>query len=108
MDKKDIKIQLPNNVKIIIDEFYRLGYEIYAVGGAIRDSLLGREADDWDLCTNANPNEMIEVCNRFGYKYIPTGLQHGTITIMINGEEFETTTFRQDGEYIQMADVLTV
>lgn len=90
-------IDMPSNVNLILDELHINGYEGYIVGGCVRDSLLGRTPNDWDICTNAKPDEMLEVFKN--YKTIPTGLKHGTITIVINGEHFEVTTYRIDGDY---------
>ncbi len=90
-------INMPSNANLILDELNNNRYEAYIVGGCVRDSLLGRTPNDWDICTNAKPDEMLEVFSNL--KIIPTGLKHGTITIIINGEQFEVTTFRIDGEY---------
>lgn len=94
-----IKIHMPEEVKQILKAFYQVGYATYIVGGCVRDSLLNRSIHDWDLCTKATPNQMINVCNAFGFRYIPTGIKHGTITILINNQSFEITTFRIDGDY---------
>lgn len=96
---KDIKIYIPSDVQRILKAFYNSGFATFIVGGCVRDSLLKREIHDWDLCTKATPEQIIEVCNAYGFKYIPTGLKHGTITIMINDVGYETTTFRVDGDY---------
>ncbi|WP_297419044.1 CCA tRNA nucleotidyltransferase [Clostridium sp.] len=96
---KDIKIQLPKWVSYIIDTLQKNDYEAYVVGGCVRDSLLNRQPKDWDITTNAKPNEVIEIFESLGYKIIPTGLKHGTVTIVIDKEQFEVTTYRIDGEY---------
>lgn len=88
-------IQLPEKVKYIIDTIMEAGYEAYAVGGCIRDSILGREPDDWDITTSASPYQVKELFPRT----IDTGLQHGTVTVMMDKEGFEVTTYRIDGEY---------
>lgn len=88
-------IQLPEKVKYIIDTLMEAGYEAYAVGGCIRDSILGRKPGDWDITTSANPMQVKELFS----KTIDTGIQHGTVTVMIRGEGFEVTTYRIDGEY---------
>lgn len=88
-------IQLPGKVKTIIQTLQKAGYEAYAVGGCIRDSLLGRTPDDWDITTSAKPFEMKEIFPRT----VDTGIQHGTVTVLLDGEGFEVTTFRIDGEY---------
>lgn len=88
-------IQLPEKVKTIIQTLQKAGYEAYAVGGCIRDSLLGRTPDDWDITTSAKPSEIKEIFSRT----VDTGIQHGTVTVLLDGEGFEVTTFRIDGEY---------
>ena len=90
-----MKIQLPEKVKFIIDTIMAAGYEAYAVGGCIRDSILGREPNDWDITTSATP-EQVKVLFR---RTIDTGIQHGTVTVMLDKEGFEVTTYRIDGEY---------
>lgn len=94
-----LKIDLPIDVKYILDVLNRNGYEAYIVGGSVRDSLLGKTPSDWDICTSAKPNKVIELFNSSGHKTIETGLKHGTITIVIVDEHFEVTTFRMDGDY---------
>lgn len=91
----NMKIQLPEKVNFIIQTLENAGYEAYAVGGCVRDSLLGREPDDWDITTSANPYQVKEQFRRT----IDTGIQHGTVTVMIDKEGFEVTTYRIDGEY---------
>lgn len=86
---------LPNDAKFILDTFYENGYEAFIVGGCVRDTLLDRELNDYDITTNATPEKTMELFE----KTIPTGLQHGTITVMINKEPYEVTTYRIDGEY---------
>lgn len=90
-----MEIILPKKVKIIIDTLCSQGYEAYAVGGCVRDSLLGRIPGDWDITTSAQPEEI----KRLFRKTIDTGIEHGTVTVMIDGEGFEVTTYRIDGEY---------
>ncbi|NMB28375.1 MAG: HD domain-containing protein [Tissierellia bacterium] len=92
-----MKINIPNDVSLILNEIENNGYEAYIVGGCVRDSLLDKAPNDWDICTNAKPNEILNVFK--DYKTIPTGLNHGTITVVINGEHYEITTFRIDGDY---------
>jgi len=86
------------NLKILGTAFRQYGFEIRVVGGAVRDSILKMEPKDIDLCVNATPQEMIEIVEDMDFSYIPTGLQHGTITIVVNGEQFEVTTLRIDTE----------
>lgn len=88
-------IRLPEKVKYIIDTIMKAGYEAYAVGGCIRDSILGRTPDDWDITTSASPYQVKELFQRT----VDTGLKHGTVTVMLDKEGFEVTTYRIDGEY---------
>ena len=90
-----IKIDLPEHVKKIISVLEESGYEAYAVGGCVRDSLLGKEPKDWDITTSAKPFQVKELF----YKTIDTGIAHGTVTVMISGVGYEVTTYRIDGEY---------
>ncbi len=89
------KIILPEPVKRIIGTLSQAGYEAYAVGGCVRDSILGRQPNDWDITTSATPLEVKELFRRT----VDTGIQHGTVTILIDNEGFEVTTYRIDGEY---------
>lgn len=88
-------IQLPGKVKYIIDTLIHAGYEAYAVGGCIRDSILGRIPGDWDITTSASPQQV----KRLFLKTVDTGIQHGTVTVVEGKEGFEVTTYRIDGEY---------
>jgi len=90
-----MNIQLPKKVKLIIETLQSHGYEAYAVGGCVRDSILGREPDDWDITTSATPRETKALFTRT----FDTGIEHGTITVLIENEGFEVTTYRVDGEY---------
>ena len=90
-----IYIALPDKVREILGTLRAAGYEAYAVGGCVRDSLLGREPKDWDITTSARPDQ-VKACFR---KTIDTGIQHGTVTVMLGGEGFEVTTYRLDGTY---------
>jgi len=90
-------INIPVSVKEIINILEHNGFEAYVVGGCVRDSLLGKEPHDWDITTNALPEQMMECFKE--YKVIETGLKHGTLTVMINQESFEITTYRVDGIY---------
>ncbi len=93
MDKR--KIVLPEDVKKIIDTLNQNGYEAYAVGGCVRDSVLGRVPQDWDITTSAMPQETKELFD----KTFDTGIEHGTITVLLNHEGYEVTTYRIDGKY---------
>jgi tRNA nucleotidyltransferase (CCA-adding enzyme) len=95
--KMSFKIDIPANANTLIRLLQQSGYSAYIVGGCVRDSLLGRVPNDWDICTSATPGEMMKVFSDF--QIIETGLQHGTLTIMVEGEQYEVTTFRLDGEY---------
>ena len=97
MMEKNIVINLPKDVEYILNKLHQSGYEAYVVGGCVRDSVLGKEPHDWDICTNAKPEETYKVFNK--EHIIPTGMQHGTITVMKNHEGYEVTTFRTDGDY---------
>ncbi len=88
-------IELPEKVKYIINTIAKAGYEAYAVGGCIRDSILGRTPDDWDITTSASPGQIKALFRRT----VDTGIRHGTVTVMREGEGFEVTTYRIDGEY---------
>ncbi len=99
MINKNIKIQISKGVEYIINTLQENGYEAYIVGGAVRDSLLERKVNDWDITTSANPQEVVNIFENLGYKIIPTGLKHGTVTILISSIGYEVTTFRVDGEY---------
>lgn len=89
------RVILPKSVKLIIDILEKNGYEAFAVGGCVRDAMLGREPQDWDITTNAHPFEIKQLFNRT----IDTGIQHGTVTVMMNHIGYEVTTYRIDGEY---------
>lgn len=93
-----MKIQMPQEVYRILDILSFYGYDGYIVGGCVRDSILNKTPNDWDICTNCTPEKMLEVFSCF--KVIPTGLKHGTLTVVINGQNYEVTTYRIDGEYI--------
>ncbi len=92
-----MKLTLDPGAATLLNALHAAGYAAYAVGGCVRDSLLGRTAHDWDLCTSALPQQVMEL---FGAaQCIPTGLQHGTVTIKYGGQLYETTTFRTEGSY---------
>ena len=90
-------IRLDAGAAALLARLHGAGYAAYAVGGCVRDSLLGRIPQDWDLCTSARPEQVLAL---FGEgQCIPTGLQHGTVTIKYGGQLYETTTFRTEGAY---------
>lgn len=90
-----MKIKIPDDVKAIAKVFKAHGYHCYAVGGAVRDSLLNKHPEDWDLATDALPENIIAMFKAV----IPTGIQHGTVTIRWKGKSYETTTFRIESDY---------
>lgn len=90
-------IVLPKNVEFIIDRLNKHGYRADVVGGAIRDLYIGREAGDYDITTAASPDKIKEIFS--DVRTIDTGIKHGTVTIHLDGENFEVTTYRRDGEY---------
>ena len=91
------KINIPADANELIHTLQNNGHSAYIVGGCVRDSILGRTPHDWDICTSATPSEMLEIFK--DKKIIETGLQHGTVTVVVNGEPYECTTFRIDGIY---------
>ncbi len=91
----EVRIALPDEVKRIIRILQESGHEAYAVGGCVRDSLLGRVPEDWDITTSASP---MQVKALFA-KTVDTGIEHGTVTVLMNRQGFEVTTYRLDGEY---------
>ncbi len=88
-------MQVPEKVDYIISILMKNGYEAYAVGGCVRDSILGRKPEDWDITTSAKPEQVKALFHRT----IDTGIQHGTVTVMLDKDGFEVTTYRIDGEY---------
>ena len=90
-------ITVPDYALAVVERLESRGYEAYVVGGCVRDSLLGRQPNDWDVCTNALPEDVLRVFRRF--HVIKTGLQHGTVTVMSDKQPVEVTTFRIDGHY---------
>jgi tRNA nucleotidyltransferase (CCA-adding enzyme) len=90
-----VKIPIPEEVNSILVKLQKSGYEAYIVGGCVRDALLGREPNDWDITTSALPLEV----KRIFVKTVDTGLQHGTVTVLAGGKGYEVTTYRVDGVY---------
>lgn len=95
----EIMIKYPENVSKIAKILSDNGYKAYAVGGCIRDALMGKNPADWDMTTDCPPEKMLEIFEKAGLRTIPTGLKHGTVTILIENEAYECTTFRIDGSY---------
>ncbi|MDO5448449.1 MAG: HD domain-containing protein, partial [Clostridia bacterium] len=91
-------MQIPTYAMKAMDLLRDAGFECYAVGGCVRDSLLGKTPNDWDITTIALPEETKEVFS--GYRVIETGIKHGTVTVLIDDEPLEITTYRIDGEYL--------
>lgn len=91
------KINIPPNANKIIHTLQSAGYKAFIVGGCVRDSIMNRPPHDWDICTSARPDRVIDIFKN--YNVVKTGLQHGTVTIIINDEQYECTSFRIDGEY---------
>lgn len=86
---------IPANAAVIIKELMAQGFEAYAVGGCVRDSILGREPEDWDITTSAKPAQVKNIFSRT----VDTGIEHGTVTVLMDKESYEVTTYRVDGEY---------
>ncbi len=90
-----MKITLPRKVLMIINNLQLHGYEAFAVGGCVRDSILARRPEDWDITTSARPEEIKKLFRRT----VDTGIEHGTVTVLIGKDSFEVTTYRVDGAY---------
>ncbi len=90
-----MKINIPPHVKTIIGRLEAAGFEAYAVGGCVRDSILGRTPEDWDITTSAKPEQVKALFART----VDTGIRHGTVTVLMGGNGYEVTTYRIDGEY---------
>lgn len=92
------KIFLPAGAQLILEKLHRQGEKAYVVGGCVRDSLMGSDPHDWDICTSAQPGQVKEILK--GYRVLDTGLRHGTVTVLDeNGEPYEVTTFRTEAGY---------
>ena len=90
-----MEFQIPKNVQYIIDTLIDNGYEAYAVGGCVRDMVLGKNPEDWDITTSAKPHEVKRIFRRT----VDTGIAHGTVTVLLDKDRFEVTTYRLDGTY---------
>ena len=86
---------MPDGARFIIDTLQKNGYEAYIVGGCVRDSVLGKTPNDWDITTSAKPQQIKELFKRT----VDTGIMHGTVTVLIDKEGYEVTTYRVDGVY---------
>lgn len=93
-------MDISNNANLILKALCESGYEAYFVGGCVRDFLMNRPCNDFDITTSAKPLEIEEALNRKGIRYFETGLKHGTVTAVLDDEAFEITTYRTDGEYL--------
>jgi len=91
-------IALPDEVKYLLDKLNASGFEAFAVGGCVRDSIMGNTPNDWDICTSAKPEKISEVFN--DHRLIEIGIRHGTVGVIIDGQVFEITTYRIDGDYL--------
>lgn len=92
-------LKYPENVVRIAKILAENGNKAYAVGGCIRDVIMGRVPNDWDMTTDCSPEKMLEIFDAAGVRTIPTGLKHGTVTLLLDDETYECTTFRIDGSY---------
>lgn len=92
-----VQIHIPEYARTAMKELEKKGFSSFVVGGCVRDSIMGKEAHDWDMTTSALPEETLEVFKDF--RTIPTGLKHGTVTVLIDRQPLEITTFRIDGTY---------
>lgn len=95
MIKRNARIQIPLSAGKVLKRLHELGYEACVVGGCVRDSLLGMEPEDWDITTSANPQQVRAAF----FRTIDTGIEHGTVTVRMDGESLEVTTYRIDGDY---------
>lgn len=98
IDKKELALEIDSGASFIIKELENHGFEAFIVGGCVRDSIMKRKPNDWDITTNARPKDMMKIFK----KTIPTGVEHGTVTIMENNVAYEATTYRIDGQYLDM------
>lgn len=90
-------MNIPNGAALILQRLEHSGFDAYVVGGCVRDTLLGLQPNDWDICTAARPDQIMECFRQF--RVLETGLRHGTVTVLIDGQPFEVTTFRVEGTY---------
>ncbi len=88
-------VVLPDGASAVMEQLHRAGFEAYAVGGCVRDSLLGRVPEDWDITTDATPDQVKQIFQ----KTVDTGIEHGTVTVLFHGVGYEVTTYRIDGDY---------
>lgn len=93
----NIKIDMPNEVKLILNKLNTLTSDAYIVGGCVRDSLLNKTPNDWDICTSCSPDKVKKIFA--DYKIVDVGIKHGTVAVIINNKQYEITTYRIDGDY---------
>lgn len=94
-ESRRIRIDIPDGAAQVLRALHKRGFEAYVVGGCVRDSILGRVPDDWDITTSARPAEVKDIFRRT----VDTGIKHGTVTVLIGHESYEVTTYRIDGNY---------
>ena len=95
------KINIPQEVTDIMDNIQSAGYKSYIVGGCVRDSILERDINDWDICTSAKPEDIMDIFGQMqDFKIVPVGIEHGTVMLVYRGSAYEVTTFRIDGDYM--------
>ena len=101
-NRTPFKLELPNDIKLINDVFKNNGFELYVVGGSIRDALVNKAPKDWDLATNADPDTIIKILKpeKFITNIIETGKAFGVINALTDNDEYEIATFREDGETV--------
>lgn len=93
---KNITFEIPKNAAYILSQLEQHGFEAFVVGGCVRDSIIGRNPQDWDIATSAKPSEVKKIFQ----KTIDTGLKHGTVTVLLDSQAYEITTYRIEGKYI--------
>lgn len=93
------RIRIPRGANDVMTILSLEGFDSYVVGGCVRDSLLGIEPHDWDICTDAKPEDVLQICKKRNIKTIETGLKHGTVTVLMGDVGYEVTTYRVDGDY---------
>ena len=98
-DLRAMTVKYPENVVKIAEILAENGHKAYAVGGCIRDAIMGKAPNDWDMTTDCSPEKMLEIFEAEGIRTIPTGLKHGTVSVLLGQEVYECTTFRIDGSY---------
>ena len=98
INRNGFALEIDSGANFIIEELEKNGFEGFVVGGCVRDTIMGRKPNDWDIATNARPEEVMDIFD----KTIPTGVKHGTVTVLVDKIPYELTTYRIDGEYVDM------